>query len=45
MICLACYQEDVQSTCPDCGATLTVCDVCATDMGENFCPNCNKTTD
>ena len=45
MICLVCYLAQVEETCGECGSSLTVCDECASDMGENYCPVCDEHTD
>ncbi len=44
MTCLVCYLAEVEETCIECGTTLCVCTECAEDMGENFCPKCDKDT-
>ena len=45
MICLVCYLAQVEGACADCGTALCVCEECAMDMGENYCPKCDKDTD
>ena len=44
MTCLVCYLAEVEETCVECGTKLCVCEECAMDMGENFCPKCDKDT-
>ena len=41
---MVCYLAEVEETCIECGTTLCVCTECAEDMGENFCPKCDKDT-
>ena len=45
MICLVCCLQEVEATCHECDAKLMVCDECAADMDENYCPNCDKDPD
>ena len=45
MTCLVCYTAEVVQTCADCGSSLTACDECASDMGENYCPTCDMMTE
>lgn len=45
MICVVCYLQEVESTCHECDGKLMACDMCAEDMGENYCANCDKDPD
>ena len=44
-ICVVCYLQEVEETCHECDGKLLVCQPCSEDMGENFCPICDKDPD